>query len=317
MQTVAPFGTASGNSKQDWRNSDAYRQWRPTGMGFQKITQSSDGQTFGDTGEARAYDAWRAGQAQPRPTQATGTPYGGDMKWLGTTGQRNFYNWDDRDYQGAPPPAAGPAEGQPFPRVKLRDPREEMTRLQQRQTQGGGSAWDHPSNHAVRERVNAAIAEYDRLKASGNDFTTLGHWTVSPPASQRPATPSNQDFTRGWNEAMAPYANIPGVRITPAVSYGGEGLGNLAYAQSRPEAFQQSMRGFGSQMAPNDFVAQRDAFIQRLNEERGKLSAQAGVYGNNDKPNFYRPSRDFGALWKQAGDMVKDGWKNPLAGLFG
>lgn len=246
MQTVAPFGTASDKPMQDWRNSDAYRQWRPTGGGFQVITQAADGQTFGDTGEARAYDAWRAsqpqaatpsqpgampayrpGQAQPTPSGPVGSPYG-DMSWF------------------VKPQSANPASG-----------------------------------------------------------------------GQRPATPSNQEFTRGWNEAMAPYANIPGVRITPARSFGGEGLGNLAYAQSRPEPFQQSMRGFGSQMAPNDFVAQRDAFIQRLNEERGKLSAQAGVYGNSDKPNFYRPSRDFGALWRQAGDMVKDGWKNPLAGLFG
>lgn len=138
-------------------------------------------------------------------------------------------------------------------------------------------------------------------------------WTQGTPEPM----PSNQVFPRAWNDAMAQYADAPRTRITQAQTFGGEGEGNLAYAQDRPPAFQTRVTGFGAQMAPADFTAQRDAFIQRLNDERGRLSSQAGVYGNNGRPNFYRPSRDFGALWRQAGDMVKDGWTNPLAGLFG
>jgi hypothetical protein len=82
--------------------------------------------------------------------------------------------------------------------------------------------------------------------------------------------------------------------------------------------FTQSMTGFGGQQSdPSQFYAQRDAFIQRLNDERGRQAAQAGVYGPGETPRFYQPSRDFGALWGQAGDMASNGWTNPLAGLFG
>jgi hypothetical protein len=78
------------------------------------------------------------------------------------------------------------------------------------------------------------------------------------------------------------------------------------------------MTGFdGRSYDPKQFFAQRDAFIQRLNEERGRQSAQSGVYGRGEAPQFYQPSRDFGAMWGQAGDMVRGGWANPLAGLFG
>lgn len=128
---------------------------------------------------------------------------------------------------------------------------------------------------------------------------------------------SNHAFAKSWNEAMSQYANTPGMRYTPAQTFGGGGAGNLAYANNRPEPFVSRVTAFGSQMDPQDFLPQRDAFIQRLNEERGRLSAQAGVYYPGEQPTFYRPRRDFGALWQRAGSMVKNGWKNPLAGLFG
>lgn len=82
--------------------------------------------------------------------------------------------------------------------------------------------------------------------------------------------------------------------------------------------FTQSMMGFGGKQAdPRQFYAQRDAFIQRLNEERGRQSAQAGVYSKNAIPQFYQPNRNFASIWGQAGNMVANGWTNPLAGLFG
>ena len=131
-------------------------------------------------------------------------------------------------------------------------------------------------------------------------------------------SPSNQIFSQAWNRAMEPYKNTPGMRFTQAYSQGGEGKGNLAYSQNRPAGVTSRVSGSWANLPsdPKAFFSQRDAFIQRLNEERGRQSAQAGVYGPNEIPTFYRPSRDFGAMWKQAGDMVSDGWTNPLAGLF-
>lgn len=137
-------------------------------------------------------------------------------------------------------------------------------------------------------------------------------------AAYKPSSPaSNTKFTSGWNEAMKAYDGTPGMKVTPAYTFGGQGIGNLAYASQRPEAFSSQMSGFGGQpVQPSQYMAQRDAFIQRLNEERGRQAAQSGVYYPNEIPKFYQPSRDFDALWKQAGDMVQDGWTNPLAGLF-
>ena len=88
----------------------------------------------------------------------------------------------------------------------------------------------------------------------------------------------------------------------------------------RPQPFSTQVHGFDGRTYsdPAAFFSQRDAFIQRLNEERSRQSVQSGVYGQNERPEFYRPSRDFPALWGQAGDMVANGWTNPLlARLFG
>lgn len=137
---------------------------------------------------------------------------------------------------------------------------------------------------------------------------------------QMPAAspPVNTQFTTGWNDAMAPYANTPRMSFTPATTYGGEGAGNMAYAdpRSRPSPFDTSIRGFGGeQMQPDRFYAQRDALIQRLNSESGQRASQAGVYYGNEVPNFYRPQRDMNTLWGQAGNDISGGWSNPFTGM--
>lgn len=143
--------------------------------------------------------------------------------------------------------------------------------------------------------------------------------TPYSPTQQKSEVPANRTFADAWNRSMEQYKGTPGMRITPAVSYGGEGQGNLAYASNRPAPFRTSVTAPWASVPsdPAAFANQRNAFIQRLNEERGRQSAQAGVYYGNEAPQFYRPSRDFGALWRGAGDMVASGWTNPLAGLFG
>ena len=54
-------------------------------------------------------------------------------------------------------------------------------------------------------------------------------------------------------------------------------------------------------------MAQRDALIQRINEQ--SLPYYMGGAGQFN-PNLQD-------LWGQAGNMVENGWANPLAGLFG
>lgn len=54
---------------------------------------------------------------------------------------------------------------------------------------------------------------------------------------------------------------------------------------------------------------QRDAFIASINNALGNQMS----FGT---PTPQPPQLNFPALWQQAGDMVSNGWTNPLAGLF-
>lgn len=149
---------------------------------------------------------------------------------------------------------------------------------------------------------------------------------VQPALLGTPYNPSgfpsgvNTAFTDGWNQIMGGFQPDARTSFTPAYSYGGEGGGNLASAppQFRPPPFEASASVQGGAPMPLDqFASQQSALIQRLNEERGRQAAQSGVYAAAEIPQFYQPSRDFAAMWGQAGNMVQGGWTNPLAGLFG
>ena len=63
---------------------------------------------------------------------------------------------------------------------------------------------------------------------------------------------------------------------------------------------------FGNE-TQNNPMAQRDALIQLINEQ--SLPYYMG------QPGQFRPNLQ--ELWGQAGNMVSNGWANPLAGLFG
>lgn len=87
----------------------------------------------------------------------------------------------------------------------------------------------------------------------------------------------------------------------------GAGAGNLAYAQpnQRPAPFSQvSYAPSGQAMDPAQLFAQRDAFIQNINDTRSQYAAN---------PAAGRPQMDFGSMWGRAGDMVSQGWQNPFA----
>lgn len=84
-----------------------------------------------------------------------------------------------------------------------------------------------------------------------------------------------------------------------------------------PGFTQQSFGWDGGSMSPQQNMAQRDAFIARLNAERAPLAATAGVYPTGMAPQAPPLNRNFSQMWSQAGDMVMNGWTNPLAGLFG
>lgn len=73
---------------------------------------------------------------------------------------------------------------------------------------------------------------------------------------------------------------------------------------SQPQVFQLPSMDQGPQ-----FYNQRDAFINNINQSLGRQSS----FGT---PTPQPPQLDFASLWAKAGDMSRNGWSNPLAGLF-
>ena len=178
-------------------------------------------------------------------------------------------------------------------------------------TQGYGIPYGDGSN-AAQNDAKWGAGNWAYTRASGGQSPGQQSPPVQPPAwsnpisnSARPSAaqpiPTQSQGTRYG--AMPPVD--PNVANTPNAP--------------RPQPFSTQVRGFDGQTYsdPAAFFAQRDAFIQRLNEERSRQSVQSGVYGQNERPEFYRPSRDFPTLWGQAGDMIANGWQNPLTQLFG
>ncbi len=119
--------------------------------------------------------------------------------------------------------------------------------------------------------------------------------------------PSNTAFADAWNNA--PMMGMEPTYRTPAYSFGGEGPGNLAYMPDgyRPPPFQAAFQNFDGSVTDTPLFGQRDALIQNINDRDFQYMA-----GMEQGPQQY----DFGGMWRQAGDMVADGWQNPLAGLF-
>lgn len=98
-----------------------------------------------------------------------------------------------------------------------------------------------------------------------------------------------------------PYGTQPGFR-----SRGGQRYGD--YGQ-QPLPRQQGAN-----------VPQRDAFIQRINDTMAGYQGNQGVYQGDGAPppSWGRPPQfNFPQLWNQAGQMVSNGWTNPLLGLLG
>lgn len=64
-------------------------------------------------------------------------------------------------------------------------------------------------------------------------------------------------------------------------------------------------------MSQGQFHQQRDALIQLLNDDNARYQMQSGT-GDSFGPAPQAP--DIQSLWRQAGDMVAGGWRNPLLG---
>lgn len=103
----------------------------------------------------------------------------------------------------------------------------------------------------------------------------------------------------------------------PQGPYSGQ-FGQFPGARSRPDYSAYGQQPLPRQQGAN--VPQRDAFIQRINDTMAGYQGNQGVYQGDGAPppSWGRPPQfNFPQMWNQAGQMVSNGWTNPLLGLLG
>jgi hypothetical protein len=173
----------------------------------------------------------------------------------------------------------------------------------------GSPTWDDPRNAKARERY------FEQLDAYRN-------WSPGPQMAQ--AAPQAQVAP------PAPPAPPPPVQVTPSALRGGQ----MSASFASPEAHRQFMAPqvpyptaqtmvaptqqyvFPNLVSTGDYFSpdfrQRDAFINNITTTLGQQQL-ANMGGSAP----VAPMLNIPALWSQAGQMVQNGWTNPLAGLFG
>lgn len=144
----------------------------------------------------------------------------------------------------------------------------------------------------------------------------------APPAAsaqQQAPRPSNSAFADAWNVSMK-----GNTAAQPARTFGGGGLGNLAYMpdSARPAPFtSHSIGPDGRQVSQRESLNNRDAFISALIQDNARHAARSGVYQGqgNPPPGFMAPPPppNFAALWGGAQNAVNNGWRSPVSGLWG
>lgn len=148
------------------------------------------------------------------------------------------------------------------------------------------------------------MPQFDMQQRAVGDITRR---RVPPPAPRKPVQQGR------WAGDMP---MIEGRGLPP--QFQGPVAGPYAGGQLPPPSFTATSFGpMGGMATPQQNMAQRDAFIAQLNNQRTPVAAAAGVYNTADAPVPPPISRDFRSLWGQAGNMVANGWTNPLSGLFG
>jgi hypothetical protein len=135
--------------------------------------------------------------------------------------------------------------------------------------------------------------------------------------SQQPQPQQPRNTQSGSFAAYSPSAAQPsqpqstGTAYNPTVNtFANDARGNLAYAppDQRPPPFVQTAAGFdGKPMDPSQFLNQRGAFVQAINDWK---APHAQAFGQSGTPIPKTPLAD---LWKKAGEMVQGGWTNPFA----
>lgn len=132
-----------------------------------------------------------------------------------------------------------------------------------------------------------------------------------PPSSPAVPSPGQAQPQQSPYAGSSPYGQAPVAQVSPApyLPPPAGGVGNWGnQTQGRPAPF--SVTGsdpFGGWGGMDQFLGQRAAFVNNINQHRGMTASQ----GLPPMP------MDFNQMWGQAGRMQQQGWQNPLQGLFG
>lgn len=148
------------------------------------------------------------------------------------------------------------------------------------------------------------------LDANGQPMFRSGQAQPRPPQQQ--GTPYGQQFNYSeWMQQGRPDSGAQAWQ--QAGSPKGRPTGMQSYAQQ--PAFTQTMQTPYGQMNPNQYYQQRDAFVQTANDQMGQYMANAGTYQGSGAPSQswgQQPQFNPQQMWGQAGQMVEQGWQNPM-----
>lgn len=223
-----PYHRYGYGTRDEWRAAGSPRSSRPPA----------------DQGPARAAPAgqpFRPGQAQPRPPQSTGTPYG----------QGGAFGGDGTWYQNAP------MDGR---------------------VSGDLAAW---GSQTEAQQANPGR----QVKQLGNG----GGWIVA-----------------GADEP--PY----GVPAPPAM-LAPEPPGRPQSTPARPPFSSTMFDAFGNQTTPEQFYPQQQAMVSQIFGRLGQMDSGTYLGPGSPPPTWGRiPDFNYGEMWDQAGQMVQQGWQNPL-----
>ena len=306
-------------------------------------------QEWADRQKGSAMAAYSPGRAQPQQTSQARTtyvpnPYTSEAAWNGIASKVQ-QEWADRQKGSAmaaySPGRAQPQQtsqgtpyGQPATLAPVLQPPGKPLKgpgTAQPKTTPQGSPYRQPAAPQPNQPSYAMPQfDYEGMMRQAQEQMRQYYQQSMPQVAPPPAVPMSAPQVAPRHRQPAtppapppspqPAAPMPSPRVQDMFQAGGPMFTPFAFTmpmgppspadlppEQRPPGFTQTFTDpFGNQ-TQNNPMAQRDALIQRINEQ--SLPYYMGGAGQFN-PNLQD-------LWGQAGNMVENGWANPLAGLFG
>lgn len=312
------YSQPSGYPQGGHMNYAQPRSYSPSGGGSQQPFQpGSPGQYVDPNGVTRNR------LSPPPPTYGEGI---GGSPVFAVFQDRDGDGVDDKYQTGPGQPLQRPS---PDPgRVIVRGPEGTQRQIDDMKRRG---TWDDPRNANARRRLEQELQDISgappgyyktpdgryepnwiaHLYGGGQPPQQSARPYYGTPEANYPGFPSDGRQLPAYQPppAARPYIGTQESNY-PGVPSGGQQ--QVTAYQQPPQNYPQSQSFYmPTQSAANAMpdYSQRDAFIASINDSLGRQMS----FGT---PTPQPPQLNFPELWQQAGGMVRNGWSNPLAGLF-